>query len=367
MKIIFDYQIFSLQAYGGISRYFCELVRELKCSYNQDVNVISPFYLNTYLKEYSNIVPILGLRYKAIPKSAPIVRKANEFLTIPLMKLYEPDIVHETYYSSKRISPNTAKVVLTVYDMIHEKFADQFSAKDNTQFLKRQAVERADHVICISKQTQNDLIQILGINPDKTSVIHLGFSLTNTELLGDSIKTTRPFLLYVGNRNGYKNFEALLKSYANSIFLRSNFDLICFGGGGVTQNEKNLMNQHSISLQQVHFVSGGDSLLAKYYQSASAFIYPSLYEGFGIPPLEAMSFNCPVVCSNVSSIPEVVGDAAEMFDPYEPDSIRSAIERVVSDNSLKQTLIARGQERIKLFSWQRCAQKTLAVYQRLSS
>ncbi len=120
-------------------------------------------------------------------------------------------------------------------------------------------------------------------------------------------------------------------------------------------------------MKRVHHVSGDDAVLAGYYRMASAFVYPSLYEGFGIPPLEAMSFDCPVVCSGVSSIPEVVGNAGEMFDPYDPDSIRMAIERVVSDDALRQTLIARGKERLKLFSWKRCAQETLDIYRRVLS
>jgi len=106
-------------------------------------------------------------------------------------------------------------------------------------------------------------------------------------------------------------------------------------------------------------------ILASYYKAASVFVYPSLYEGFGIPPLEAMSFDCPVVCSNVSSIPEVVGNAGEMFDPYDPDSLRMAIENVVDNDELRQTLIIRGRHRIQFFSWERCAQETLDVYRRV--
>ena len=142
---------------------------------------------------------------------------------------------------------------------------------------------------------------------------------------------------------------------------------MCFGGGGFTVEETNLIQQLGLSLEHVCQISGNDASLAWHYKFASAFIYPSLYEGFGIPPLEAMSFDCPVVCSGVSSIPEVVGEAAELFDPYKPESIRMAIERVVSDDALKQTLIARGRARIKLFSWERCARETLDVYRKVLS
>jgi glycosyltransferase involved in cell wall biosynthesis len=107
-------------------------------------------------------------------------------------------------------------------------------------------------------------------------------------------------------------------------------------------------------------------LLAKLYKFARAFIYPSLYEGFGIPPLEAMSHGCPVVCSNTSSIPEVVGDAGEYFDPVDTGSMREAIEHVVGSDSHRNLLIAKGYERLKSFSWDRCAAETLDVYRRLA-
>ena len=263
--------------------------------------------------------------------------------------------------------PRSAKRVITVYDMIHEKFAESFPQRDKTRQIKAHAVKRADHVICISENTRRDLIEFLGVPDEKTSVVYLGYSLATKGPPAKRIVGEKPYILYVGHRGGYKNFERLLQAYAVSPKLRNYFDLICFGGGGLTTKEKSLLQRLGFSMESVRQVSGDDASLAGYYRSASAFIYPSLYEGFGIPSLEAMSFDCPVVCSGVSSIPEIIGNAAEMFDPYEPDSIRMAIERVVSDDTLRQILIARGQERIKLFSWKRCAQETLDVYRRVLS
>ena len=158
----------------------------------------------------------------------------------------------------------------------------------------------------------------------------------------------------------------MLQAYAASPKLSEDFDVICFGGGGFTADEINQFSGLGISGKRIHQLAGDDTVLAEHYRAASVFIYPSLYEGFGIPPLEAMSFDCPVVCSNVSSIPEVVGNAAEMFNPYEVDAIRLAIERVVTDDRLRQTLIERGRERIKVFSWERCARETLDVYRKVS-
>jgi len=368
MKIAFDHQIFGWQEYGGVSRYAYELAVGLVSTCSQEVAVISPLYVNRYLAEATSKLRIFGVQMPKLPRTGRIYRAINWFIAWPFVKYFHPDIVHETYYSSRTIAPKSAKVILTVYDMIHERFSNDFSLADPTSREKAIAVARADHVICISEQTRRDLIDLFGVNPAKTSVVYLGFTLTtHSELLQNHIQQTRPFLLYVGNRGGYKNFEQLLQVYATSSLLKNDFDLICFGGGELTSREKTLLQKLGISKDNVRHVSGNDQLLAEHYKSARAFIYPSLYEGFGIPPLEAMSFDCPVICSNVSSIPEVVGDAGEMFDPSDSESMRMAIERVIEDSALRETLIVRGRERIKLFSWERCAQETLNVYRQVLS
>lgn len=367
MRIAYDYQIFSRQEYGGISRYVYELAVELASSFEQEVAIISPLYVNRYLASAPPELDVVGVPVPRLPKTGRIFSALNSFLAWPCIRYFHPDIVHETYYSSRRIAPKSAKVVLTVYDMIHEKFSEDFSIVDTTSREKPLAVVRADHIICISEQTRQDLIALLDVNPAKTSVVHLGFTLTSQRESAQKADTpARPFLLYVGSRQfGYKNFKRLLEAYTASPMLRNNFDLICFGGGAFRSREKSLIQRLGLSMENVRQVSGNDAILAGFYRSASAFILPSLYEGFGIPPLEAMSFDCPVVCSNVSSIPEVVSNAAEMFNPYDPDSIRMAIEHVVSDDALREVLVSRGRERIKLFSWKRCALETLNVYRRV--
>lgn len=363
MKIAFDHQVFGWQQYGGVSRYVYELAIQLASTFEQEIAVIAPLHVNKYLINAPAVLNVKGFAVPQLPKTGKIYAAINRFLFKLMVRKFHPDVVHETYYASNRTAPKDAKVVLTVHDMIHERFSNNFSKSDHTSRDKALAVARADHVICISEQTKRDLVEILGVDPLKISVVYHGFTLTSQDvpvIVSDASR--RPFLFYVGSRSGYKNFEGLLKAYAASPILKNTFDLICFGGGDFTNKEKTLIQQLGISTDRVSQVSGNDALLARYYKAATVFVYPSLYEGFGIPPLEAMSFDCPVVCSNVSSIPEVVGNAAEMFDPENPDSISAAIERVINNPQLRENLIRLGRERIKLFSWERCAQETLDVY-----
>lgn len=360
MKISFDYQIFDLQEYGGISRYIYELSKEL--SKSQDVLIASPIYKNHYLKKAPRYLKVFGFYFRPIPKLGKVRALINHLLSKFFLRFYRPEINHETYYSYKAVSPKGTKTVLTVYDMIHERFSSEFSVNDTTSSLKANSAKRANHIICISEQTKKDLIELFGIDESKVSVVYLGFSLAVNKNDIKTINYSKPYLLYVGNREGYKNFSALLKAYADSTSLRNKLDLVCFGGGVFSASELNLIKSLNLRDDAVKQVAGDDGLLARYYSSAKAFVYPSLYEGFGIPPLEAMSFNCPVVCSNISSIPEVVGEAAEFFDPYDVQSIKTAIEKVVHDTEHANDLVLRGNKRLDNFSWEKCARETLEVY-----
>jgi glycosyltransferase involved in cell wall biosynthesis len=258
---------------------------------------------------------------------------------------------------------------LTTPDLIVVRdppYPDNFSSLDKTSQAKFHAVRRADHVICISENTRQDLIERLGVEPEKTSVVYLGHSLQVTNhasLVGRD--NNPPFVLYVGAREGYKNFSALIRAFASSRLLAEGFQLVCFGGGALSAREAAYMREHNLDPDLVICRSGGDSVLADLYQRATLLVYPSLYEGFGIPPLEAMALGCPVACTNTSSLPEVVGEAAALFDPHSDEQIVEALESIALSPERAETLTKLGIERARLFSWHKCAEDTLEVYQRV--
>jgi glycosyltransferase involved in cell wall biosynthesis len=249
---------------------------------------------------------------------------------------------------------------------------------------KRAAVQRADHIICISEHTRGDLLSLYQVSEKKVSVVHLGCDAANEQsaIVNTSINSStetsvnkrtnptisdgrqgRPYLLYVGLREGYKNFEQLLRAIAQAPALLAEFDVLAFGGGTFTAHEQNLISTLGFKPIQVRQQSGNDASLNEAYQNATAFVYPSAYEGFGLPPLEAMAKSCPVISSNTSSMPEVIGVAGQYFDPQSLDSISGAIEAVVFSKERTQELIKLGRERVTLFTWRRCAQDTRAIYQ----
>jgi glycosyltransferase involved in cell wall biosynthesis len=294
------------------------------------------------------------------------VRAVSHFLAGRAINCFRPDILHETYYSENTHRPQNARHVLTVYDLIHERYSNMFENSHVTTKAKLVAVNRADHVICISESTRFDLINYCGVPKEKTSVVHLGVN--NDFMKADKFtqkQHCRPFLLYVGARRGYKNFRRFIQAFARSIRLRQEYDIICFGGGAFHESENQTLLSIGLRPEQVIFMSGDDKILASLYQQASAFVYPSIYEGFGIPPLEAMASKCPVICSNTSSIPEVVGDAAEYFDPLKEDAILNAMELVLESPSRQKKLIAAGEARFKQFTWEKCAKETEEIYRKL--
>ena len=280
-----------------------------------------------------------------------------------------PDIIHRTYYYPVPAAPRSARTVLTVHDMIHEKCPLDFSSRDPIAKWKAKAVAKADHIICVSNQTRQDLLSLYDIKSAKVSVTHLGFDPLHSlethrspaEFRLHALGADVPYLLYVGSRAGYKNFSGLLAAYASSPRLHGSFRLLCFGGGAFSESERSMIAEHGAGGDVVQ-MGGSDAVLAECYRNAMLFVYPSLYEGFGIPPLEAMSLGCPVACSNASSIPEVVGDAALTFDAADPLAIRAALEWALNSKSERDRLIEKGRQRCLQFSWRRCAEETARIY-----
>ncbi|MGD1237811.1 glycosyltransferase family 4 protein [Mycobacterium seoulense] len=366
MKVAFDHQIFSFQQYGGVSRYFFELASRLPAHGMSEVSVVAPLHVNKYLAADSARRLTRG-KYVNMPSYAiagiPVVPVVNRLAAPLAWRRARPDIVHETYFAAQPVGKAQRRVV-TVYDMIHELFAEEFPDAERVTAAKLAAVNRADHVICISQNTQRDLVRLFDVDPTRTSVVHLGYSMTaEPRFTEEGPSQGRPSLLYVGSRRGYKNFGTLLQAYSSSPMLQE-FELIAFGGGAFLPDERKEISRLGIA-DRVRFESGSDRELAARYQAASAFIFPSKYEGFGLPPLEAMSHGCPVVCSNAGSIPEVVADAGVYFDPNNSDELRIALERVATTEELQADLRARGSARIAAFSWDDCAAATARIYREI--
>lgn len=276
-------------------------------------------------------------------------------------------IVHPTYYDPYIIDlVGNTPLVLTIFDMAHERYPHMFSPFDHSSANKKMVALRADRVIAISEHTKKDIVALLGIPESRIDIIPLATTISLEHAQKSSSLLPPSFILFVGKRNTYKNFRFLLQAFSHLAEKQPSLFLLCAGGGPFSAAELDAMRTLSIQDRTIQ-LSVKESALAYLYANARAFVYPSLYEGFGIPVLEAFTCGCPAVLSNRSSLPEVGGDAACYFDPEDPASLVSVLSEVLDNVDFASTLRARGKERARLFSWEHTARQTFKTYTKVLS
>ncbi len=372
MRILYDHQIFTYQRFGGISRYFAEL---MNCYSRMD----EIDYLLGVRESSNESLVNTGLTKKhsiSIPETADNLIKLswrfmkNDLYSRKLIRKKEFDIFHPTFFFpglTKKLGEKP--FVVTIMDMIPECFPEMYPANGlyakhvTHKWIegKKELVKNARAVIAISEKTKSDLIDIYGLSANKIQVVYLGNSLFQQDNSNLNIKLPEKYLLFVGTRNNYKNFERFIKASAEIMKDDQDLNIVCIGGGNFTEDETELLNSLGISTKvNQHNVTDAELYYA--YQNAQAFIFPSLYEGFGIPIVEAFVAKCPLILSNSSCFPEIAGNAAVYFDPLDEDSIVTSIKRVIYDPELQESLRAKGFERGQQFTWEKTAQQTLDVY-----
>ncbi|MGA2612706.1 MAG: glycosyltransferase family 1 protein [Spirochaetia bacterium] len=354
MRVLYDYQAF-LQRRGGVSRYFAELIGALSRMDGFEATFPVIFSDNEYLEKRRFLLTRRHFKGKI-----RIMAALNRFSAVRALRT-EYEVFHPTYYRPYFLRSIQRPFVVTVHDMIHELYPEHVR-DDGTAANKRLLCNRASLIIAVSANTKKDLCRLLDIAPEKVTVIPHATSLTFN---GSPRMVDRPYLLYVGERSGYKNFETFLQAAA-LLLPRHDLELVCAGGGNFSRVESGAFRQHGIIDRVRYFTTLSSAQLANLYHFASVFVYPSLYEGFGMPLLEAFACGCPVAASASSSIPEVAGEAAELFDPRSIDSVASAVEKVLCSPSRSRQLVEAGAARLTYFSWQKAAAQTLEVYKKAS-
>ncbi len=367
MRILFDHQAFTGNKYGGVARYFHQLMTNLRKKGHR-VRLSLWISHNVYLDQDPNIrvwkAPLwLGKKWSNL-----LFSQLNRLASTLWLLSRQYDLVHITFFHDYFLHfIGNKPFVLTYHDLIKEKFGTRYLNLDNANFeQKKKLLDRASAIIAVSHHTKQDLIDIFQIPAHKITVIHHA-CVFGKNPPDDSIQVVTPphYFLYVGARNDYKNFPSFLQAFQLIALKYPEIQLICAGGGNFNRAEQKLI--HGLDLQnRVEFRDfQEDEILYRLYQQAIAFVYPSLYEGFGIPILEAFAAQCPVLLSNASCFPEVAQAAALYFDPQVPQSIANQMERIWIEQHLRDQLIASGKERLKDFSQEKLAQQTIAVYQQV--
>lgn len=393
--IFFDHQTFLYQNYGGISKLFSEVLQYLhnnnvsfQISLEQTLNhnilnrsyykgnkITSVSFENDPNKWLTNFpFPGKGYLHKLYTTRAIQKENLNKSLiwdtaitnSLELLSQKEVSVFHPTYfddYYMEFLSQKDLPLVITIFDLIHERFPGYFGFSDFVIKNRRKLLERANKIISISNSTKNDLVYFYNIPEDKIKVIHLASETKEIERLDNFL--FQDFILFVGDRWSYKNFQGFIR--ASAPFLKKSKSIvICAGSVPFSAEETKLFETLGISGLIVHYPILNSNELGELYSKAKFFVFPSLYEGFGIPLLEAMSYGCPIACSNTSSFPEVVGNAAVQFDPWDSESIEEAMYEIFNSESKREDLKKKGNLRVKNFSWEKCGSEHLEVYKSLS-
>ncbi len=375
MKVLFDHQAFQMQHVGGVSRYFTALLEgipgaslSLKYTDNIHVRALERFKVTLESRDAEFAGFAFGLRfrgkrrlYRNWNRLWGRIADANLDASIKALKSGDFDVFHPTYYDPYFLPYLGGKpFVLTIHDMIHEIFPEFFSLSEPTSRNKRILAERADRIIAVSERTKQDIVEVFGIPDSRIDVIYHGSDLKTTlDRLAPRVVEGR-YILYTGTRTAYKNFHFMVAALAPLLREHQDLSLVCTGPAFSGEEVAYIKELGILQAVKHRFVR--DSELADLYGNAACFVFPSYYEGFGIPILEAFGCGCPVVLSDASCFREVAGDAALYFAPKSGEGLRRSVRSLLDDAKLAADMVGKGSERGLEFSWSSTVEGTMRVY-----
>lgn len=356
MKVLFDHQIFSMQVIGGVSKYFAEMIHRLP----SDIWEVSAWLSNNeYVKNYKLFKSSSFLPHLTFHGKNYLMRNIGKPYSLYKIVQGKFDVFHQTHFETYCIKALGTKPMVTTYHDVN--FLTEMCNNRTIARWQYKSLARADKVVAISQNTKRDMLHYFDIDPNKIQVIYHGVDLP-------SYNTTEkvfsmPYILYVGARSKFKNFKRFAQAYALIAAKFPEIKVVCTYMP-FTKEELEMFEDLNIQKNMLH-CNADEETLYRLYRDALFFVFPSLYEGFGMPILEAMVNGCPIVISEASCFPEIAGDAALYFDPKDVDSIRYALERMIGDGDLRRFYAKKGLERVKRYSWVKCAQEHLELYKSL--
>lgn len=382
MKILYDYQAFTIQKYGGVSKCFCELISQLPSNIKWEIGIkesdnihLHQSQLITSLKNSKiNRETFLTKKHfrgkfrlynyiNSLFPNFPSVENINRKYSITLLKRGEYDIFHPTFFDDYYLPYlNKKPFVLTIHDMMPELFPEYFKRNDMQIVMKKKLIQKASAIVAVSEQTKSDIVHLLNTDPEKITVIYHGGPNIDNSPAKEKPIIEDPYILYVGTRDAYKNFTQFLKAFALFHKEVPDVKLICTGSP-FTKAEQSLIENLEISHSIINFFAN-DKQLANLYAHALTFVYPSLYEGFGMPILEAYAYGCPVILSQCSCFPEIAKEAALYYNVQkgEKDLMNRLLEIYNYSDIQRQNLIQLGYERLSNYSWKNSSAQLAQLY-----
>ncbi|NJM46316.1 MAG: glycosyltransferase family 4 protein [Alkalinema sp. RU_4_3] len=363
MNILYDGQVYGQQVAGGVGRYFANVISRLP-------ETVFPMLMTQHQGNQLNYPTHPNLKHRQFFGFRPrrLSNRVQDYYFRWRNQGEHFDLMHPTYYhrlTQESFQEIKQPLVITVYDMIHEILSDTLDPVGYTMLAKYAAVQAADAILCISEHTKQDLIRYYPEAEAKATVTPLASELKGEWAYGEETVPIAPYVLYVGSRNrAYKNFDTLLLAFSKAVTIQPELSL-CVVGPAFDRPELQQIADLKLGDRITLYRHPPDAHLAKLYRCSVALVYPSLYEGFGIPPLEAMNCGTAVIAANASSLPEVVGEAGILFDPMKPEDLTEAMLHLLEAPIERDRLIAKGHVQQAQFSWDKTAAATLQVYRSL--
>jgi glycosyltransferase involved in cell wall biosynthesis len=316
----------------------------------------------------------LGPRFRPVIENAGSYSIAEQFALPIALRRESAELFHAPHYVLPPLTP--CRAVVTIHDCIHLRFPQYLPSRVGYAYARAQmwtATHRAARVITVSEASKRDILRYFHVPESRIDVIYNAIderfwqqpAADEIARVRERYRLDSPFVLYAGNIKPHKNLERLIEAFH---LLRQNAAMkdvqLLIIGDEISKYAtlRRAVHSHKLHKHVRFFGFVSHQTLAALYRLAAAFVFPSLYEGFGLPPLEAMASGTPVITSNVSSLPEVVGDAALLIDPYEPAAIADAMQRVLDDTALADDLRRRGLVRARTFSWERSIARVREIY-----
>lgn len=356
-----------LSTLTGVGKYNYEICRHLLNTNELDKS----YYYGYYSKKIKNLTDNDKNITKRFLINNIFIKKILKKALIESSKIYSP--AYDIYWEPNFIPLKHIKadyIVTSVHDLSFKFFGDCISNNRKKHFDKNfdKMIHYSDSLICFSHYIKQELIDTLGFSEDKINVIYHGVRhdiFRVYDKLENSHNLPEKFILFVGSIEPRKNLKRLLKAYIqldNSF--KKKYKLVLAGFKGWKNTEIfEMINQNQQDIKYLGYIS--DYELAELYNRASLFVFPSLYEGFGLPLLESMACGTPIITSNVSSMPEIAGDAAYYVDPYDETSIKNGIEELINNGSLRETMKNKGLRRAGNYTWEKSANMHLKVFKNI--
>ena len=352
MKILFDHQIFDY-VFGGAVKYFVKLLCHLPQENWECTAIVSS---SEYIKRIA-LMKYLPYKFRG---QTVLMEYLNRPYTNRIIRKGQFDVFHQTNFGTYCLESLGNKPMVTTY---HDSNLSTIDPHPEIVERQRISLERANAIVCVSNNTKTDMLNLFHLDAQKVKVIYHGITRPDLSVIPAQRVINEDYILYVGRRSAYKNFRKFIEVFSELHLKYPKIKVVCTSNV-FSKEEQMRFKELGIEDCMIH-IAADETTMLRLYRDALFFAFPSFYEGFGMPILEAWSCGCPVVLSDASCFPEIAGNGGLFFNPKSREEMLHQFNALLFDSCLREKLVSNGYERLKQFSWEKCAEEHMQLYRTL--